>query len=450
MLALSPKKHLFFDICIVVSIIATVGITVISLKNGIFDVFPYIYLVPVVLIAFAHPKYSVYATVLVGWLYLGLVFFIGLPDSQRYTLATIWFYVFVSIGVLISIYSQVYLREGRKSIAAYDNSQAGVFCFDKESLRLKAANRKFSYIIRYGQDDLLKKALPEIIPDTAERESFLASIHDKKRIGDIEVRFRTWDGTMRWALVSATVSDGPDIICTLVDITDHKQAQESLTVANKKLNLLNNITRHDILNQLSALLGYIDLSRHNTKDLRMLSYIEKEEQAANTIRSQILFTRDYQNIGVHNPEWYNIAETVSLAMASLDLQHVQITVDHSSVEIYADPLFERVFYNLLENSIRHGEGITTIGIHLEQTADGIDLIVEDDGPGIPEKEKENIFRRKYFKNTGFGLFLSREILSITNLTISENGIPGEGAHFVIHAPKGTYREVLATAASPLL
>ena len=77
---ISPKKHLLYDICIVVSIIATVAITIISLKSGIFDVFPYIYLVPVVLIAFAYPKYSVYATVLVGWLYLGLVFFVGLPD----------------------------------------------------------------------------------------------------------------------------------------------------------------------------------------------------------------------------------------------------------------------------------------------------------------------------------------------------------------------------------
>ena len=445
---LSPKKQLFYDICIVASIIATAGITYISLKSGIFDVYPYIYLVPVVLIAFAHPKLSVYATVLVGWLYLGLVFFIGLPDTRHYTLATIWFYVFVSIGVLISIYSQVYLKEGLKSYAAYDNSQAGVFCFDKSSLKIIAANQKFSYIIRYGRDELLKKALPEIIPDTAERESFLASIHDQKRIGDIEVRFRTWDGSMRWALVSATISDGPDIICTLVDITEHKQAQESLTLANKKLNLLNNITRHDILNQLSALLGYIDLSRHDTKDPKMLSYIDKEERAANTIRSQILFTRDYQNIGVHNPEWHNIAETMSLAMASLDLQHVHITVDHPSIEIYADPLFEKVFYNLIENSIRHGDGVTEIGLRLEQTDDGIDLIIEDNGPGIPTKEKENIFRRQYFKNTGFGLFLSREILSITNLTISENGTPGKGARFVIHAPKGTYREVLATTSSP--
>ena len=448
MTPISPKKQLLYDICIVASLVVTAGITYISLKNGIFDVFPYIYLVPVVLIAFSHPKLSVYATILVGWLYLGLVFFIGLPDTRQYTLATIWFYVFVSIGVLISIYSQVYLKEGLKSIGAYDNSQAGVFCFDKVSLRLKDANQKFSYIIRYGRDELLKTALPEIIPDTAERERFLASIHDQRGIGDIEVRFRTWDGNMRWALVSATVSDESDIICTLVDITEHKQAQESLTLANKKLNLLNNITRHDILNQLSALLGYIDLSRHDTKDPQMLSYIEKEERAANTIRSQILFTRDYQNIGIHTPEWYNIAETVSLAMASLDLQHIHISVDRSSIEIYADPLFEKVFYNLIENSIRHGEWVTEIGIHLEHTADGIDLIIEDNGQGIPQKEKENIFRRQYFRNSGLGLFLSREILSITNLTISENGIPGKGSRFVIHAPKGTYREVMANTVSP--
>jgi len=101
-----------------------------------------------------------------------------------------------------------------------------------------------------------------------------------------------------------------------------------------------------------------------------------------------------------------------------------------------------VFYNLMENSIRHGERLTKITIHSQDTPDGINLILEDDGVGIPENAKEKIFRREYFKNTGFGLFLSREILSITNLTISETGTPGIGARFVIHAPKGMYRPVL--------
>jgi PAS domain S-box-containing protein len=436
------KKQVFYDICIVASIIATAGITYLSLTNGIFDVFPYLYLIPIVLISFARPKLSIYGTILVGGIYLALVFLIGLPDTQLYTQAIIWFYVFVSIGVLISIYSQVYRREEDKNYGVYHNSQAGAFTLDKRSLKIQEPNQKFSQILHYEGNELEKKTLPELMPDDTERERFLASARDQQRTGDIEARFLTADGSTRWALVSAAETGEPYIICTLVDITENKLATESLTQANKKLNLLNSVTRHDILNQLTALLGYLDLTRQDTKDPQILKYVEKEELAANAIRKQILFTRDYQNIGDQTPHWHTITETISRAFATLDTHNIRINVDLPLIEIYADPMFEKVFYNLAENSIRHGEQLTKITLHSQDTPDGINLIFEDDGVGIPEKAKEKIFRREYFKNTGFGLFLSREILSITNLTISETGTPGKGARFVIHTPKGMYRPVL--------
>jgi signal transduction histidine kinase len=59
--------------------------------------------------------------------------------------------------------------------------------------------------------------------------------------------------------------------------------------------------------------------------------------------------------------------------------------------------------------------------------------------GIAENEKEKIFMGGYGKNTGFGLFLAREILAITGITIRETGIPGEGARFEITVPNGGYR-----------
>jgi signal transduction histidine kinase len=113
-------------------------------------------------------------------------------------------------------------------------------------------------------------------------------------------------------------------------------------------------------------------------------------------------------------------------------------------EIYADPLLEKVFYNLIDNSVRHGERVTGITIMSEKSDDGLDIIVEDNGTGVPDKEKERIFRREYFKNTGFGLFLSREILAITNLTIKENGKYGYGARFVIHVPREAYRSLVTS------
>ena len=67
------------------------------------------------------------------------------------------------------------------------------------------------------------------------------------------------------------------------------------------------------------------------------------------------------------------------------------------------------------------------------------IVCEDDGIGIAEGEKEKIFAYEYGLNTGLGLFLAREILAITGMTITETGIAGKGARFEIHCPQNTIR-----------
>ena len=436
---ITQQRQFLYDLCIIASVLTAVIITYFSLTWGIYEVFPYLYLLPIILIAFARPKLSIYGTVLIGWLYLALVFFIGLPTSRLYMLATVWFYIFVSLGVLISTYSQVYHKEGERSCGTYYNSQAGAFRFDKNTLSLIDANFKFASILHYDCKDILLKSLPDFLPDKASLDEFLRQVRDKRRVRDIEVGLLASDGSIRWALVSAADCDDITIICTVVDITDNKQAQEALTQANRKLNLMNNITRHDILNQLTALIGFLEISRNDTKDPELLKFIYKEEIAANAIRSQILFTRDYQDVGVHSPIWQDVAETVSLAIATIDLHKTEVSLDLQQVQIFADPLLEKVFYNLVENSLRHGEKVTKITIRAVENTEGMDLVYDDNGAGVPEDAKEKIFRREYFKNTGFGLFLTREILAITGLSIAETGTRGTGARFVIHAPKGMFR-----------
>lgn len=67
------------------------------------------------------------------------------------------------------------------------------------------------------------------------------------------------------------------------------------------------------------------------------------------------------------------------------------------------------------------------------------LLLHDDGVGISADDKKRLFTRGFGKNTGLGMFLSREILAITGITITENGTPGKGARFEITVPKGAYR-----------
>ena len=110
-----------------------------------------------------------------------------------------------------------------------------------------------------------------------------------------------------------------------------------------------------------------------------------------------------------------------------------------NLEIYADPIIRKVFSTLIENAIRHGGEITHIRLSSHMGENTQIITCDDDGLGVPSGEKGSIFDHGFGKNTGIGLFLAREILSITGLSIREVGIPGEGARFEILVPSGKFR-----------
>jgi signal transduction histidine kinase len=224
-----------------------------------------------------------------------------------------------------------------------------------------------------------------------------------------------------------------------IDITERKHAEIALRQVIKKLTILSSITRHDILNKLSVLRGFLTMVKRNVTEPKLLEYIASEESAAAAIEHQISFTRDYENIGVNAPQWQDVRATISLALCQLDPLPFPVSVDIAGLYIYADPLIEKVFYNLVENAIRHGGKVTRISFFCQESADGLTITCEDDGKGIPDSEKENIFTRKYYRHTGLGLFLSREILDMTGITIRECGNEGAGARFEISVPKAAFR-----------
>jgi PAS domain S-box-containing protein len=223
------------------------------------------------------------------------------------------------------------------------------------------------------------------------------------------------------------------------DITEQKRASDALKQANKRLNLLNGVTRHDILNQLTILLGYLRLDCDEETDPARKRITEREIAAAEMIQHLIEFTRDYQDIGLSSPRWQGVRETAARAVTSLDTARVQVANDLDGTEIFADPLLEKVFYNLVDNALRYGSTTGTIRFRSERADHRVVIVCEDDGPGIAGEEKERIFSRGYGKNTGYGLFLIREILAITGLCIHECGVPGKGARFEITVPPGMYR-----------
>jgi signal transduction histidine kinase len=219
-----------------------------------------------------------------------------------------------------------------------------------------------------------------------------------------------------------------------------EMSQKSFETANRKLNLLSGITRHDIRNQLTGLLGYLELIKMKVHDPEVIALVEKEARTADTIMRQIEFTRSYEELGVSAPLWQDVAMSVNALKSSRPQASVNITTKLDGLEIYADPLFEKVHENLIDNSIRHGERVKNISFtYLPYSNNAIALVYEDDGVGIHEEDKERIFEKGFGKNTGLGLFLTREILAITGITIKERGTYGKGVRFEILIPQGKYR-----------
>lgn len=224
----------------------------------------------------------------------------------------------------------------------------------------------------------------------------------------------------------------------LRDITDRKHAEEALRIANHKLKILTGITRHDILNQVMVLQGYLEFAEEICVDEVQARYLDEVKKAATAIQRDSEFTRAYEMIGVDKPLWLSLTDLAQSVEGS-GRSGIPLTNECGNIEIYADPMLEKVFANLMDNTIRHGEKATGVHLTCETSDGGLVVAWEDDGSGVPDDLKKKIFSKGFGKNTGFGLFLANEILSITGITISENGVYGEGARFEIHVPEGGWR-----------
>jgi PAS domain S-box-containing protein len=226
------------------------------------------------------------------------------------------------------------------------------------------------------------------------------------------------------------------------DITSRHQETSALSRANRKLHLLSGITRHDIRNRLTGVLGYIELAKSSTSDPALLEYLSRSETSAVAIRHQIEFTKEYENLGSSVPAWQDVSSLIAAARTQLDLHGILLEDGVAGVSIYADPMFAKIIVHLIDNALRHGgTRLTRIRFSGSITPDGYILACEDNGIGIIKKDKAAIFRRVIAEDTKIGLFLMQEILALTMITIRENGEPERGARFELTVPSGAYRIV---------
>lgn len=324
-----------------------------------------------------------------------------------------------------------------------DYSPAFVYMKDVHG-RYVYVNQRFEESLQVSRKDILGKTDDELWFVESGRKSREADERVLKRreaVKTVEVVSRP-DGPHEFLTLKFPILDFSGECSLLggvsVDVSDIRRYEQALASANEKLRILGDLTRHDALNQLAALHGWLSLATSSGDEGRRIESLEKMKGAMDALRRQLEFAADYERIGATGSEWIAVADAVADATASFAESGVEVDCDVSDLHVSADPVFGRIFYNLFDNSVRHGERVSRIRVSHEETEDSVILRVEDDGVGIRPDHKEAIFERGFGGNIGLGLHITRELLRIYGMTIREVGEHGKGAAFEMTVPKEKY------------
>ncbi|HOW05753.1 PAS domain-containing protein [Methanospirillum hungatei] len=328
----------------------------------------------------------------------------------------------------------------------FSSVPTGIIVTDENGAIIEV-NQHAARILHVSREELIDKGIsrPEwtifkndgTIVSSSQTYPLLELLKQGENIAGIEIGIQNPNGEIAWIMATASLLrlKGYGSVISFLDIGEQRRISQALTMVNKKLSLLTSITRHDVKNSLTALKGFLYLLAEEIDTKSEKELIDRIGSITGDIERKIVFTSTYQNIGAESPQWQNISYLVD----ALNADGMKVVNELKGLEVFADQMLGMVFENLIQNSLMHGEKVSQILLSKRQEGQDLIILYEDDGIGIPNSEKENIFERGYGKNTGFGLFLIREILSITGLSIRETGKYGEGARFEILVPQGSYR-----------
>jgi len=311
--------------------------------------------------------------------------------------------------------------------------------------RIVTVNASAAEIFGVAESELPGQPVVRFVPETA-FSAIRTALLKEGRVSDLEAVPGGRQGSV--VSISGTLVRNPDgepagIVLIVRDITGRKTAETALRTANQKLSLLSQVTCHDIGNDVTGLAWYLSLLKEDRTHPDAGMYLSHSVEIVESIKKHLEFSREYQMIGAYQPVWQPLEPMITGAVGCIPRSDIEISIRVAPVEIYADPLAPKVAYNLLENALRHGgERITRIRITTGEEPDGTLVVAfEDDGEGIPNDDKERIFRYGYGRNTGFGLAFARDILSVTDIGIRETGTAGRGARFEILVPPRAWRPV---------
>jgi len=288
----------------------------------------------------------------------------------------------------------------------------------------------------------------EIMPTLELAKRWVGLYERALREGSFTVAYKTLIEPRDYELTFKVLKKGekPFVIAVFgKDVTENKliderlkRDKEQMESMNEKLRVVGGLTRRDIGNRVLAAKTNVSFLKKRVEDAELLEYVSEVSSALEGVEDFLELGCLYEKIGMEQITSVNVGKCFDKAASLFPGLDGKLVVNRcKNLAVMADSLLARLFYNLLENTLRYGENFTCVKLSFDKDESQLRLFYEDDGVGIPESNKPRLFEKGFStanRGAGLGLFLIKRIVEVYGWAIAENGEPGKGARFVIIIP----------------
>ena len=295
---------------------------------------------------------------------------------------------------------------------------------------------------------LREQPVCELYADPDERAAFSERLCERGVVTEAELELTTLHDEPLWGAVTAIARevDGTTVFDGVIqDITERKQYKQRLKEQRDNLDVLNQMLRHDIRNDLQLVTAYADFLRDHVDDAGR-EYLEAIQESADHAVELTQTARDMSDVMLSTDESRTRVDLRSTLESELErvrseYANAAITVDGTipQTTVVADDMLHSIFRNLLTNAIQHNDReVPTVSVSALERDETVVVRVADDGPGVSDEKKDEIFGKGTkggeSTGTGIGLYLVETLIETYGGSVRVEDNEPRGAVFVVELP----------------
>jgi len=259
---------------------------------------------------------------------------------------------------------------------------------------------------------------------------------------EVEYRIKKKDGDYKWYRDVGSITEEDEngeykkVTGIVIDIDERKKTE-------KREDFLHSLLRHDVGNKIQIVQGYLQLAEDFELPAELEEYLSEGKKAIETAQEIIekieMLRKVVSEEETHTVEICSTLESVISEYRDIFKKHdIGLKCQDEKIKVLGGPLLKEMFSNILENNIKHAN-CDKVQISTEERDEDVLIKVEDDGKGIPDDIKEDLFKRGFKKGesggSGLGLYLVKEIAEIYGGNIEVKDSTMGGAKFIIYLKK---------------